>query len=57
MSKLAALGIASTIAVGMIVYFIRKNRHDRVLVNVADAGYETAEDILYPLRNQRLKKM
>ncbi len=55
------IGIVSTITVGIIIYFIKKsriekNKLEKRLVSVADAGYETAHDILFPLRSQRLKR-
>jgi hypothetical protein len=52
-----AIGIASIIAVGIVVHSVKKNRLKRRLVSVADAGYETAYDILFPLKSQRLKKV
>lgn len=51
-----AIGIISTVAAGFILNFIRKSRMEKRLVSVADAGYETAHDILFPLKGQRLKK-
>ncbi|HZF64097.1 MAG TPA: hypothetical protein VEZ55_06430 [Chitinophagaceae bacterium] len=44
-------GVASLIAVGILVYsVVRKNKAEEQLIEVADAGYETAHDVLYPLK-------
>jgi hypothetical protein len=51
-----ALSIASTIAIGLLVYQIKKTNTEKKLVNISDAGYETAFDILYPPRNKRYKR-
>lgn len=46
------IGITTTIAVGLIIYFLvrEKSQAEEQLEQVADAGYETAHDILYPLK-------
>lgn len=51
-----ALGIASTIALGFLVYKIQRNSCEKMLVNISDAGYETAFDILYPQKIRRYKR-
>lgn len=51
-----ALGVVSTIAIGVMVYHIRKNRVGRRLIHISDAGYETAYDILYPLKSKRFRR-
>lgn len=45
---LAAIGAASA-----IVYFTRRVSANRRLVHVADGGYETAQDILFPGKRMR----
>lgn len=43
---------------GMTIYLLRKdkhNKHKRRLTVVADAGYETAYDIHYPIKYRRGK--
>ena len=60
-SKNITLGIASTIAavgIGVAVYLIRRNQLQKTQAEmaVADAGYETAYDVLYPMQNYRRKK-
>ena len=50
------LGIASTIAFGVVTYLvIRKKTQYRRLARVSEEGYETAYDILYPLKLKRLR--
>ncbi len=51
-----AIVFTSIIVVGIMVYSVKKNRLERRLISISDAGYETAYDILFPLKNQRLKK-
>lgn len=45
------IGLASTIVIGVLAYLLirRQKQQKRRLVRVADEGYETAYDILYPL--------
>ena len=54
-----AVLVTSAVAVGIAIYLLQKNRTEqkqkRRQMRVSDEGYETAEDILYPLRNQRRK--
>lgn len=48
--------IAAGVATGVTIYLFRKNRSAKKSSRqerVSDEGYETAEDILYPLRNRR----
>jgi hypothetical protein len=51
-----AFVIALIIATGIMVYSVKKTRLGKRLVSASDAGYETAYDILFPLKKQRLKK-
>ena len=57
MKKKLAITIASTIAVGIVIYLVQKNREEKRTMDIADAGYETAHDILYPLKKQRWKRI
>lgn len=43
-------------AVGVLVYLAKKSRVRKELHHVADAGYETAHDILFPMRGQRSRR-
>jgi hypothetical protein len=53
------LGIVSTVALTLVTLYLvkmeRKNRVEEKLLTISDAGYETAYDILYPLKHRRLK--
>ena len=52
-----AIALVSTIAVSAVVlYMLRRNREEKKLIDVADAGYETAHDILYPLQTRKSKR-
>ncbi len=53
------LVIVSIIALGITVYAVRQNMRNKLekrLVSISDAGYETAFDILYPLKRKKMKK-
>jgi hypothetical protein len=52
-----AIGIASTLAIGIVVYLVRRNKEEKIMLNkIADEGYETAEDILYPLKSYKRRR-
>lgn len=45
------LGVISLVAIGWVVgAMMQKNAMQKRQMRVADAGYETAYDILYPLK-------
>jgi hypothetical protein len=48
-------GLVTIAAVGMMLHELQKTKAEKQLIDVADAGYETAHDILYPL-GRRLRK-
>jgi uncharacterized membrane protein len=50
-----ALGVVTLVVAGLALYYFRKKEvlDDQRLGQIADAGYETAHDILYPLRKNR----
>lgn len=52
------LGVAAAAAIGFIVYAL-KSRHRTSLrqAQVADEGYETAHDILFPNQKGRSRKL
>ncbi|MEO5999721.1 MAG: hypothetical protein ABIN89_23195 [Chitinophagaceae bacterium] len=52
-----ALGIAATLVIGFLVYQLRKNSFEKKLINISDAGYETAFDVLYPPKTHRCKRI
>lgn len=53
------IGITSVLAIGLAIYLVAKTKKDRMwerLDKIAEEGYETAGDILYPLKDSWLKK-
>ena len=54
------LGAAATIAVGIgigvSIYLIKKHRLQLMRNQVSEEGYETAQDILFPLKSGRYSK-
>ncbi len=48
--------IAALAVVQLALYSKRRQQTRQILHQVADAGYETAEDILFPLKSQRLSR-
>jgi hypothetical protein len=53
------IGVASITAIGMIVYMRYKKqikKQQAKLDRVADEGYETAYDVLFPLKTNLLKR-
>lgn len=52
------LGVAAAAAVGIIVYAMKSRRRTAFRhARVADEGYETAHDILYPNQKGRHRKL
>ncbi len=59
-STIFLVGLSTLLAVGTILFisdFNRKRRIEFELQEIADEGYETAQDILFPLKSQHLKKI
>lgn len=56
----AIIYVASLTTIGAIIFFSLKKHKDRkkqqILEEVADEGYETAYDVLYPLKKNRIKR-
>ncbi len=48
-------GLVTIAAVGLVLHELKKTKAEKQLNDVADAGYETAHDILYPL-GRRLRR-
>jgi hypothetical protein len=48
--------LAAIAVVQLARYSKRRQQTKQILHLVADAGYETAEDILFPLKSQRISK-
>jgi len=58
-NKTLLVGLITVGALGLILYATQKNnvrRTHRIRERVADEGYETAYDILYPLKPSIFKK-
>lgn len=57
----AIIGVTAiaAISIGVIVLLSKKNRikKEKILEDVADEGYETALDILYPLKSRKMSRM
>ncbi|GAC1426602.1 MAG: hypothetical protein NVS1B13_14150 [Flavisolibacter sp.] len=52
-----AMILSAAAAAGLILYLVKRNKtHITRLSRVANEGYETAEDILYPLKHNRKKR-
>lgn len=51
---LVGVGIAAVTA-GLIIYAVRRYRSSQIRTRIANEGYETAPDILYPQKNKRKK--
>ncbi len=52
-SERIIITIASFAALGLIIYVAQKKKKEKKLDSIADEGYETAEDVLYPLRSNK----
>jgi hypothetical protein len=56
-NKKLITGIAITIVVaGAAIYLFRRIKKHNILTTVADAGYETAHDVHFPLKHNRPKR-
>jgi hypothetical protein len=51
------LGVAAATLVGVIIYAIRRKNTHEILSRVADEGYETAQDVIYPNKGKRNRKL
>lgn len=52
------IGIVSVVATVIIIYSVKTRKKQRTvkqLVTVSDAGYETAYDVLYPIKYKRYR--
>ena len=52
------IGVASIAVIGLVVFLASKSKENRMfekLNRIADEGYETAGDILFPLKNPRTR--
>ena len=51
------LGVTAVAVAGFVVYVANRKRTQQMLDQVADEGYETAHDILFPDKEKRDKKL
>jgi hypothetical protein len=51
------LTIAAAAATGCVIYAVSRHKTNRKSVKVAEEGYETAHDILFPRKPKKRKKM
>jgi hypothetical protein len=51
------IGIGIAAAAGFIIYAVRRQQSNKRHARVADEGYETAHDILYPQKKYKRKKV
>jgi hypothetical protein len=56
-TKKLIYGVAAIAFTSLLVYATRRANTKRRIAEVADEGYETAADLLYPKTNQRFKKL
>ena len=52
---LLAIGLAA--ATGLVIYMVRRHQSNRRFTKVANEGYETAHDVLYPDKKNRRRKV
>lgn len=58
--QILLIGITSVLAFGLTVFIAGKTKKGRMsqrLDRIADEGYETAADILFPLKNPWIKRV
>jgi len=53
---LVGVGIAA-LTTGLLIYAVRRYRSSQRRTKIANEGYETAQDILYPQQKQKRKKV
>ena len=51
------LGFSAIAAAGVAIYLVRKNNTRVMLEQIADEGYETAHDVLFPNKNKRDRRL
>jgi hypothetical protein len=54
-NQVIALTALTAIAAGTALYFLQRRKHNRRKAFIANAGYETAYDVHYPIRYSRSK--
>ena len=50
-------GAAAIAVAGLVIYASNRKKTDHMLKQIADEGYETAHDVLFPDKEKRNKKL
>lgn len=56
-SNILLVGLGAAIAIGALVYLNRRNKSNQRHRRVAEEGYETAHDILFPGKKSRSSRL
>ena len=51
------IGVGVAALAGIIIYTLRRNRSNGKLARIADEGYETAKDILFPMGKYKSRRL
>ncbi len=51
------LGVAAIAVAGLVVYAVKRKKTHRMLDQIAEEGYETAPDVLFPNKEKRDRKL
>lgn len=57
--QILVIGITSVLAIGLAIYITGKTKKDRMLQRldkIAEEGYETAADVLFPIRSPWIRR-
>ena len=57
LSNKIGFGLAVLAVAGIAVYLVRRTQNKRMLNQIADEGYETAQDILFPDKRMNAQKL
>ena len=49
------IGIGAIALTGLLIFSVRRAKSRKVLKDIADEGYETAQDVLYPRTRKAYK--
>ena len=57
LSNKIGLGLAVLAVTGIVVWLVKRTENKRMLNQIADEGYETAQDILFPDKRMSAQKL
>ena len=57
LSNKIGLGLAVLAVTGIVVWLVKRTENKRMLNQIADEGYETAQDILFPDKRMHAQKL